>query len=105
MAQGLRYELRENLDRRITVYWRCGGSCACTTGILVEVGFDFIEVAGLVPTFVATEDSPGCIDPQNTLLETIIPFKSISAFVEGVPSDRNAGFPVCCADAVSSQRS
>lgn len=103
MAQGLRYELRENLDRRITVYWRCGSSCACTTGILVEVGFDFIEVAGLVPTFVATEDTTGCSGLQNTLLETIIPFKSISGLVEGVPSDRQAGFPACCDDVVSPQ--
>ena len=96
MAQSLRHELRENLDRRITVYWRCGGSCACTTGILVEVGFDFIELAGLVPTVAAAEDSFDCTDPQNTLLETIIPFKSISGFVEGVPSDRKAGFQACC---------
>ena len=98
MAQSLRHELRENLDRRVTVYWRCGGSSACTTGILVEVGFDFIEVAGLVPTCAAREDAVHCSDSRNTLLETIIPFKSISGFVEGVPSDRKAGFQFCCFD-------
>ena len=96
MAQSLRHELRENLERRITVYWRCGGSHACSTGILVEVGYDFIELVGLVPTFAQTEAPLECSDPQELLLETIIPLKSVCGFVESVPSDRKAGFPSCC---------
>ncbi len=97
MAHSLREELRHSLQRRITVMWRCNGTAACTTGILIEVGYDFIEMVGIVPTFADDENSlpVNWTDPQGLLLETIIPIKNICAFVEDVPPGRKVALPVC----------
>ena len=98
MAHSLREELRQSLQRRITVMWRCNGTAACTTGILIQVGYDFIEMVGIVPTFADDENSlpVNCTDPQGLLLETIIPTKNICGFVEHVPPGRKATIPRCC---------
>lgn len=98
MAHNLRQELRHCVQHRVSVFWRCNGTSACSTGILIEVGYDYIELVGNVPTFAETDESPSfdCDDPQGLLLETIIPLKSIGALVEGVPSDRKCTIPHCC---------
>jgi hypothetical protein len=97
MAHNLREELRHNLQRRISVMWRCGGTAACTTGILIQVGYDYIEMVGIMPTCVDDENSlpVNWADPQGLLLETVIPIRNVCAFVEDVPPGRKLSLPTC----------
>lgn len=97
MAESLRQELRHSLQRRITVFWRCGEASACSTGILMQVGIDFIEMVGIVPTFADDDVSLpiAYADSQGLLLNTIIPLKNLCGFVEDVPSGRKAVAPGC----------
>lgn len=97
MAESLRQELRHSLQRRVTVFWRCGETPACSTGILMQVGIDFIEMVGIVPTFSDDEVSlpVAYADSQGLLLNTIIPLKNLCGFIEDVPSGRKAVAPGC----------
>lgn len=111
MAETFHRELREHVGDRVTVFWHCGSwgtggspflpvgsGIAQTTGILVEVGCDFVEVRGLVPLF---EDFPGdvgrCIGPGADTLDVAIPLRHVCAVVESVPQENKAGFPAACA--------
>lgn len=98
MADTLRQELRHSLKTRVTVIWDCGSTTASSTGILIQVGWDFIELAGAVPTFEDDEQcfEPPCNDPAALILETVIPIKAICAFVEDLPDRRKASLPWCC---------
>lgn len=96
--ESFRRELMESRGRRISVLWTCNDRLASSTGRLVEVGADFIEILGLTPTF---DDSVGqffgsCTNLDATDLEQIILIENICWVVEDVPEERKAGFPLAC---------
>lgn len=98
LRETLRWELKENLGHRVTVIWNCNGSTACSTGTLVELGIDFLEVQGVVPTFADIPEQyySGCQDLEGTVLDTVIPLDRVCAVMENVPCDRKATLPNCC---------
>jgi hypothetical protein len=100
--------LREHLDahcgneRRITVFWSCGGQVFCTTGKVLDLFDDVLVIAGFVPT--AREKlagDHGCGDrggeDSNSLeLITFIHLDRVCAVVTGLPPCREACLPRCC---------
>lgn len=100
MAHSLHQELRKLEQHRVSVYWRCGEAAACSSGILIEVGYDFIELLGIVPTLLDDENGlpVACTDPQGLLLQTIIPMKSVFGLIEDIPIGRKATLPRCCTE-------
>lgn len=98
-CESFREELKENIGRRVTIFWNANGQNACTTGVVVEVGCDFVEVRGLVPIF--EEERPESCDQLCEKrgvaeLETVIRLESVTAFVERVPHGHKATVPICC---------
>ena len=91
--QTLMEELAEHVGVRVTVIWHCDGAIACSTGEIIEVGRDFVEVHGLVPTF---DECGPCDDLKDCELDTVIPLDRVCAVVECVPKRRKAGVPLCC---------
>jgi hypothetical protein len=95
--ESLRKELRElrRHGTRVTIAWSCGEMAApfCTTGVIVEVGADFVEVRGCSPTVV---EAIGCTGAELSLLDTVIPLRNVCAVFENVPAGRKAAVPVCC---------
>lgn len=94
--EDLRHELWENKGHRVTVIWECNYGVLCSTGILVEVGADFVEVRGAVPTFAERMSFSECDDLAGCELETVIPLARVCGVVEDVPPCRKAGVPYCC---------
>ena len=94
--EDLRRELLEHKGHRVTVLWHCNGVLACSTGRLVEVGCDFLEVHGLIPTFAERMVWGGCDDAASMMLDIVIPLENVCAVVEDVPECRKAGVPFCC---------
>jgi hypothetical protein len=82
----------------VTVIWHCNDRLACSTGRLVEVGADFIEVHGPVPTFGERRSCEDCDDMACTDLDTGIRLCAICAVVQDVPECRKAGLPTCCGE-------
>gem|GEM_PF-3185100 len=95
--EDFRRELWEHKGHRVTVIWTCNHAIACSTGRLVEVGADFVEVCGPVPTFAERRSPSKCKDPAALDLEIVIPLGHVCAVVEDVPECRKAGLPLCCA--------
>ncbi len=93
--ESFRRELKEHLGVRVTVIWHCADTVLCSTGKIIEVGTDFVEVHGIVPTFDDTA-TDGCQDVDGTELSTVIPLENVCAVIERVPDDRKAGLPICC---------
>lgn len=98
-CESFREELKQNIDRRVTIFWNANGQNACSTGVVVEVGCDFVEVRGLVPVF--QEERPErcerlCEDRDVAELETVIRLENVIALVERVPYSQKATIPVCC---------
>ena len=89
-------ELWEHKGHRVTVIWHCNGAIACSTGKLVEVGCDFVEVHGPVPTFAELLSSHRCDDQASIELDIVIRLDHVCAVVEDVPECRKAGVPLCC---------
>jgi hypothetical protein len=89
-------ELCEHKGHRVTVIWHCHSAIACSTGKLVEVGCDFVEVHGPVPTFAERLSSFKCHDLAGIELDIVIPLDHVCAVVEDVPECRKAGIPFCC---------
>ena len=116
IRETFREELKENIGHRITVFWTANGQNACSTGVVVEVGWDFVEIRGLVPAFAegprqrpdpndpvmpeASKDGWGhhgiCSDRDEFELETVIRLENVTGFVERVPYGHKATVPVCC---------
>ena len=96
MRRDFRRELRELRGHRATVIWHCNGAIACSTGRIVEVGADYVEVRGPVPTFAEHLAKQDCDDLAAVELEILIPLVHVCAVVEDVPECRRAGPPLCC---------
>lgn len=94
--EDLRWELAEHRGERVTVIWHCQGVLACSTGKLVEVGSDFVEVRGPVPTYAEHRASRDCKDMAALDLDIVIPLQHVCAVVEHVPECRQAAVPSCC---------
>lgn len=94
--EDFRWELAQHRGERITLIWSCQGTLACSTGRLVEVGSDFVEVHGPVPTHAERRASRRCTDFAALDLDIVIPLQHVCAVVERVPDCRQAGVPVCC---------
>ena len=94
MTETLRDELRGQVGFRVSVLWHCGQQTRCTTGHVTQVGLDYLELRGLVPTFA--ESIATCTDLAPEVLQTLIPLSAICAVVENVPAGRKADFEPCC---------
>jgi hypothetical protein len=94
--EDLRWELAQHRGERVTVIWCCQNILACSTGRLVEVGSDFVEVHGAVPTFAEKRSSRCCEDFAALDLDIVIPLQHVCAVVECVPECRQATVPACC---------
>lgn len=87
-------QLKRGLHRRSSIFWLHGGETTVTTGDIVAVGEDFVEIRGLVPT--VEEVFQGHLQPrgeaQGSQLSTVIPLQNVCAVVKDVPAGQKA-FP------------
>ncbi|MHB9145841.1 MAG: hypothetical protein ACYC5Y_10970 [Symbiobacteriia bacterium] len=86
--------LRQELGGRVSIFWQCGDEIAVTTGKVIQVGSDFVEVQGLTPTLEET-GHPGSPhgDAIATSLSTLVSAQRLSAVIEGVVEGRKALVP------------
>ena len=87
-------QLKRGLHRRSSIFWLHGGETTVSTGDIVAVGEDFVEIRGLVPT--VEEVVQGHLQPrgeaQGSQLSTVIPLQNVCAVVKDVPAGQKA-FP------------
>ncbi len=86
--------LRQELGGRVSIFWQCGDEIAVTTGKVIQVGSDFVEVQGLTPTLEET-GHPGSAhgDAIATSLSTLVSAQRLSAVIKGVVEGRKALVP------------
>ncbi|MGE5589329.1 MAG: hypothetical protein ACM3ZA_01670 [Bacillota bacterium] len=85
-------QLKRGLHRRSSVFWLHGGEKTVSTGDIVAVGEDFVEIRGLVPTVEEWSQGMARGEAQGSQLSTVIPLHSVCAVVRDVPAGQKA-FP------------
>ena len=89
----------QSTGANVTIFWATGTSdaegAAQTTGVITEVGTDFVKVRGDLPTLDGTVFG-SCSGGALTVLGTAILLKYVHAVVEGLATGRKAALPVAC---------
>lgn len=85
-------QLKRGLHRRSSIFWLQGGEKTVSTGDIVAVGEDFVEIRGLVPTVDEWSQGMSRGEAQGNQLSTLIPLQHVCAVVRDVPGGQKA-FP------------